>query len=584
MSLIDLDKIIDDRCGKDFLIKHKLLRKLIIYILGHILYIETINSFMESNSHYDSRQFINTVFEKLNFSYLISSSDLQKIPAEGKVICVANHPIGSLDGISLLKIMLDLRPDVKIITNDVLLNIDNLSEHFLPIKLDSRRAQCGNVNSIGEALVNECAVIMFPAAKVSRLKWFRITDSKWNKGAVYFARKFNSPVLPVFIGAKNSTLFYAVSIISKRLSMLLLAHELFNKKNRTMTVRIGDLIPARSFSSSFVTDSYQIKLLKKHLYRIGRKKKGVFITEKNVIHPVDRKLIKKELNDAPLIGFTKEGLKIYLTTKVESPQTLNEIARLREITFRHVGEGTGGKLDLDKYDSGYQHLIVWNDDELDIVGAYRIGHGESIMANSGIAGFYTSSLFDYSEDFTLSYIPESIELGRSFVQKKYWNTNALNYLWQGIGTYLTRYPEVRYMFGGVSISNNYPDHVKCLITYYFDKWYGDRENLAKSKRKFSIPEEIKTGLGLLLRTDNPKEDYKILKNMIKPLGYSIPVLYKHYADLCDPKGVRFLDFGVDASFENCVDGLILVDVKMIKEEKKQKFIRPSYSEKIMVPV
>lgn len=576
MSKISIEKIITDRYGEKFSSKPKIQKKVLVSVLNKILYVDTINNFIDEHNHLDAKHFINELFEKINFSFLISNSDLQKIPSEGKFICVANHPIGSLDSLSLLKAILEVRNDVKIIANDFLLHFDNLNQHLIPFRLDSAVAQVNNVSAMCQALENECALIIFPAATVSRLKWFKVVDSKWHKGAVYFAKKYQAPILPIFVDAKNSLLFYFVSALNKKLSMLLLVHELFNKKNKTIHIKIGDLIPAKAFSSTYINDIYQTKLLKKHVYTIGKNRKSIYVTEKNIIHPVDRKAIKSELNNATLLGFTKEGMKIFLTTKNVSPQTVNEIARLREMTFRKVGEGTGKKLDLDKYDNYYSHLIVWNDQELDIVGAYRIGLGSEIMERYGNDGFYTSTLFDFNDEFIKNYLPNSIELGRSFVQKKYWNTNALNYLWQGIGAYLANYPSVQFMFGGVSISNNYSDEAKELITYYFGKWFNDDLNLANSKRKFIIAEKNQKEYAALFCSDNPKGDYKILKKMIQPLGFSVPILFKHYSDLCKEKGVKFLDFGIDPDFENCVDGLILVDVTLIKEEKRLKFIKSDF--------
>ena len=268
-------------------------------------------------------------------------------------------------------------------------------------------------------------------------------------------------------------------------------------------------------------------------------------------------------------------MKIYLTTRENSPHTLNEIARLRELTFRKVGEGTGKKLDLDKYDSYYSHLIVWDDSELEIVGAYRIGIGAEILNKYGINGFYTSSLFNFNQKFIDEILPNSIELGRSFVQEKYWNTHALDYLWQGIGNFLFKNPEIKYMFGGVSISNSYPNHVIALIVYYFNKWYPAAANLASSKMKLTLKEKQLEEYSHLFFGQNAKDDFKILKKMLHLFGYSVPILYKHYSDLCFDNGVSFLDFSVDPDFKNCIDGLILIDVSKIKEEKKQRYLKPS---------
>ena len=556
----------------------RLLKEISAKILLRMLYAKKIEDFIKQNEHLDEKHFIGSLFDDLNFSYTVSNIDQEKIPSQGKVICVANHPIGSLDALSILKAVLDVRSDVKIIANEVLNNIQPLKNLIIPLKLDTKIPQRDSIVAIQKALQSDMAIIIFPAGTVSRLKGFKIYDSKWHSGAVRLANKYSVPVLPIFIEARNSFLFYLVSLINKKLSTLLLAHELFNKNNKRIQLKIGDVIPAKVFSKQMIDDDSQTKLLKKHVYLIGKNRKGIYSTEKNVIHPVERKLIKSELTNSKLLGLTHDNKKIYLTNKSSSPNTINEIARLRELTFRKVGEGTGKKLDIDKYDSHYSHLIVWDEAELEIIGAYRIGSGKYIMDKLDQNGFYTSTLFNFSHEFTNRYLNESIELGRSFVQSKYWNSNALNSLWQGIGAYLKYDPSVKYLFGGVSISNNYPLEAKELIVYYFNKWYGDNTQLVESKRKFVVSQYSLNIHNKLFNGASAKEDYKTLKHMLKPLGYAVPVLYKHYADLCKNGGVKYLDFGTDPDFENCIDGLILVDVNLIKEEKREKFINSnSYS-------
>ena len=548
------------------------LRSVFIKVLERILHIREINNFIGKNENTFDINFIDEIFEMLNFSFTISNKDIKKIPSEGKLICVANHPIGSLDSLSLIKLLFEIRTDVQIIANDILLNIDNIKKLLLPFKLDSKSIQRDNINSIKNALEDDKAIIIFPAAEVSRLSLLKVMDGKWHKGAVHFAKKFDAPILPIFIDAKNSIAFYIASIIHKEFSKVFLAHELFNKKNKNILIKVGDPIPSKAFTQGFINDKTHSKLLKKHVYLIGVNKKGIYNTEKNIIHPVDRKLIKKEVNNSQMLGTTKDNKQILLTTHDESPYILKEIARLREVTFRKVGEGTGKKLDLDKFDKYYKQLVVWDESELEIVGSYRLGVGNEIKNHFGTVGFYTSTLFNYSSTFEEEIMPNSVELGRSFVQKKYWNSQALHYLWQGIGAFLANNSSVKYLFGGVSISNSYPESTKNLMVYYFNKWFGCEKQLAISKNKFSIPNKFTKKYADQFNGDNYKQDYLILKNLMRHYGLTIPVLYKHYSELCENNGVKFLDFSVDKDFENCVDGLILVNVDQIKEEKKERYI------------
>ncbi len=572
MKPIDLKKNIIEKFDADFFKKPQVYQKFALFFLNKILLLHRINEFLIKHSYISAKNFIDEVFEELDFSSLISQKDLNKIPSEGRVICVANHPTGALDSLGLLRAVLQVRRDVKIVANDLLMCFENLNEHFLPFNIYDKVVQKENVKSIDDWLSRDHALIIFPAGTVSRLNWFRITDSKWQKGAVHFARRHNSPILPVWIQSKNSILFYTVSILSKKLSMLLFSYEFFNKKNKSFRIRIGDPIPSKVFCSSFINETYQTKILRKHVERVGKNKKGIFLTEKSVSPPTDARVIKKELNNANLLGATYNGMRIYLTNQQESPHCITEIARLRELTFRKVDEGTGKRLDMDKFDSHYSHIIVWNELDLDIVGSYRIVNGANIPSEFNEHAFYTSTLFHFNDDFKSNYLPYSIELGRSFVQQKYWNTNALSYLWQGIGAYLYKFPEVKFLFGGVSISSNYSRLAQELLIFYFNKWYGGNSGLAFSKQPFTISETKKAEYQTIFNSQNQKEDYRKLKEYLKTLGNSVPILYKHYTELCEKDGVSFLDFGYDPDFNNCVDGLILVDVKKIKREKIEKFV------------
>jgi putative hemolysin len=573
MFQINIEEIIRSRYTGFWDSKSLFVKKIIILFLNKILHTQRINKFVQQNSGLTNIRFIDELFESINFSYSLLEKDRLKIPSEGRLIIVANHPIGSLDSLALIKTIYDIRKDVKIVANEILYRIENIRTLLLPYNLESRSAQKNNILAIRESLENENAVIIFPAAEVSRIHFFKIKDARWNKGAVYFAKKLNAPILPVYIHARNSNLFYLISLIHKEFSKLLLVHELFNKQNRSITINIGHPIPAKAFANSFIDDSVQTKLLKKHVYLLPKNRQGIYSTERNIIHPVDRRLLRRELMDAQLLGSTKNDLKLILTNLNDSPNSLTEIARLREVTFRKVGEGTGNRYDLDSFDKTYKHLIVWDEKELEIVGSYRLGVGKDIYGASGKDGFYTSTLFTYSESFAQKYLGNSVELGRSFIQKKYWNTNALDYLWQGIGAYLSQNEYVKYLFGGVSISNSYPPQAKQMIIYFFAKWFGDSYGLAESKSRFVFSITDREDMNQLFSGSTMKEDYKILKRLLKPYGFTIPVLYKHYSDLCYEGGVKFLDFGIDPGFENCVDGLILVDVDLIKEEKKNRYLR-----------
>ncbi len=571
MKTINIAKVIEDKYPP-IMSWPGWIRRLVIRIFEKVLHLREVNNFLESHADVYGMPFIDGVFDMINFSFSLSHADTKKIPSEGRVICVSNHPIGSLDGLALLRAVSQIRPDVKIIANSVLLNIENLHEYFLPFTLDTPSAQKKNIQEIGAALEREEAVIIFPAAEVSRLVGFKVMDRRWHKGPIYFSKKFNVPILPMFVQAKNSCFFYAFSLVFMALSQVLLSHEMFNKKNKTIRIKVGDPIPAKAFSQGTINDKIQIKLLKRHVYLVGRGKEGIYQTEKNIIHPIEKVLLKKELNDAKLLGKTRDGKHLLITTLQESPNVLKEIARLREVTFRKVGEGTGKVLDMDKYDKYYKHIVVWDDDALEIVGSYRIGFGKEIMDKYGENGFYTTELFENEPDFVKEVMPIGAELGRSFVQKKYWNTQALHVLWLGIGAFLADNPDIKYLFGPVTISNNYPDAAKKLMVYYFNKWYGPQKYKAKGTEEFVLTKSDIDRYDEVFTGETYREDFRTLKNLLKPFGFSVPILFKHYTELCQGDGAQFLCFNIDVDFESCVDGYLLIEVDKIRQDKKDRYI------------
>jgi putative hemolysin len=545
------------------------LKEFFFFLLEKIIHQNKMNDFIVKNSDKKNFDFIDEVLDYLDFSFQVSGKDRNKIPSEGKLICVSNHPLGGLDGLILLKMFSEIRNDVKIVVNNILIHIENLKDLFVPFDIESKRAGKESVESVGSALNNGEAVIFFPSGEVSRFTISGIKDYRWNKGAVYFAEKYNAPVLPVYISGKNSLLFYFISLLNKRLSAALLPHELFNKKSKVATIKIGDYIPASSFSSSIYKKKYQIKLLKKHVYLIAKNKK-LYNTERNVIHPVNKKLLKKQLNNCEVLGFTEDKKTILIADFDNCPDVIREISRLREITFRKVGEGTGKRMDADMFDSIYKHLILWDEKELEVVGSYRIGICKDIIQKFGIVGLYTNTLFSFTG--LKEILPHSIELGRSFIQSKYWTTNALDYLWQGIGAFLLKYEEIKFMFGGVSLSNSFNEEARGLIVYFYNKWFGSA-GFASAKSRYVISHSFKKELNAIFDNVEYKEGLKILKKKLKFWGFSIPMLYKQYSELCEPGGVKFLDFGVDPNFNNCVDGLILVEIDKIKFSKKERYMQ-----------
>jgi hypothetical protein len=318
---------------------------------------------------------------------------------------------------------------------------------------------------------------------------------------------------------------------------------------------------------------------RRHLFRLGKSKlkqhsnkerKPLFDTYETVVHPVSRSLLKRQLYKSELLGETADGKKIFLHDAQENDVVLTEVGRLRELTFRTVEEGTGGKIDIDKYDRYYRHIILWDDSDLEIVGAYRVGEGSRILRQLGLKGLYTTTLFDFSASLQ-NLLPQSLELGRSFVQPRYWGRRSLDYLWYGIGAYLRNHPEIRYLFGPVSLSNAYPAASKELIVSFYQHQFGSSQALAKPLMPFELSRETRAFAAQRFSADY-KTGFETLNRELERYGVKVPTLYKQYSELCDDRGCEFLAFNIDPEFNYCVDSLILVDLDKVKIKKRQRYI------------
>ena len=567
--MINVERVINDKYPS-FAEKPSAIKKTTLFILRRLFHEQEVNNFLGENDNCQGFEFIDKVLDYFNFTYSLTNKDLMNIPSSGRVLIIANHPLGALDGLALLKMIGEIRKDVRIVANDMLASFTQLSPLLLPVDNLNRSTRKQEIANINNALHNEEAVIVFPAGEVSRAGAMGIKDNHWNQGYLHFAKKTNSPLLPIFIGGKNSSLFYTVSGINKALASLLLPREMFNKRAMNLIFKVGEPIPYSQLEKLPLSASEKSKLVRKHLYRLAKGRKPLFKTEKTIAHPQGRQALKKELKQSELLGETADGKRIYLFDYQADSDVMREVGRLREVSFRCVGEGTGEKLDLDRYDSHYRHLILWDEEELEIVGAYRLAEAWR-MNNSEDNQLYSSTLFDYSPAMQ-QFFEQGIELGRSFVQPKYWGKRSLDYLWYGIGAYLKRHPEVRYMFGPVSLSNSYPQHAKDLLVYFYSLYFPDNDALGKSLTPYRIKQEVVSELQKLFSGANYKEDFRTLKQQMDFLNCTVPTLYKQYADVCQEGGVRFLDFGVDADFNFCVDGLVLVDTDYLKQKKRARYI------------
>lgn len=285
--------------------------------------------------------------------------------------------------------------------------------------------------------------------------------------------------------------------------------------------------------------------------------------------PERKNRLLHELNRAEKLGATSDGKLIFLFEYFHNSAVMRELGRLRELTFRAVGEGTGKLRDIDCYDQNYKHIVLWDPAATEIVGAYRIGEAHTLPVENCRKDLYTNELFSYRDSFNPIFT-KGVELGRSFIQPQYWRKRGLDYLWQGIGAYLINHSNTRYLFGAVSISNDYPSLAKQQIVGHYKYFHS-----SKSIREYACainPFQLDRATYESRRGLSREQSNQELKASLRRQGVSLPVLYKHYVELCDAQGVNFIDFNVDPDFAFCVDGLILVDLQHIKAAKRCRYL------------
>ncbi len=541
-------------------------------ILRTMLFETEIQDFAQRYPHLKGLDLVEQILDHFSLNCEMVEGDLENIPSQGPVVLVANHPIGSLDGLALLRTVASVRPDVRVVASQLLSYIGPLKNLFFSVDNFSNRTRRNQLAAIQEHLAAEGAIIMFPAGEVSRMSLKGIRDGHWHSGFIRMAAKARAPIVPIHISGRNSNLFYLSSLIYRPLSTLLLVREMFRQHGNRLRFRIGAQIPYSTWSQGEWQPNDLAARFRRHVYRLGHGKPGCFSGEKPIALPEERSLLKRALESCETLGTTPDGKKIYLYRRGSEDYVpiLRELGRLREIAFRAVGEGTGKRRDLDSFDDDYLHLVLWDERELEIVGAYRFTPTARLLAEKDIGSLYSHSLFHYGEEMA-PVLASGIELGRSFIQPKYWGKRGLDYLWLGIGAYLARYPEYRYLFGPVSLSSTLPSTARDLLIAFYRLHFAPSQMLARSRRPYpaSLPDVLRQFEG-----DDYQQDLTRLKSMLSNMGCSIPTLYKQYSEVCEPGGVQFIDFGVDPDFNNCVDGLVLVDLQQLKPSRYQRYIAP----------
>ena len=565
-AMIELEQRLQQRFPQWFRGRRAVIARPLVRGLGRWSRLDVIDAFLAANRGLRGFDFVAAALQFLGARYQVDPVALARIPAQGRVLVVANHPSGALDALALLDAVGTVRRDVRIVANDVLSALDNIGELLLPVRILGGRPSADSLRAIDAALARDECVIVFPAGEVSRLGPRGVRDTRWRRGFLRFARGCDAPVLPVRIQARNSALFYGASALFKPAGTALLVSEMFARRARRIVLRIGQprRIPADADGAVLLRD------IRRELYALGTRREQAAAPgdagPEPVAAEVDPALVRAGIAGLRSLGETSDGKQIRVGALAADAPLLREIGRLRELTFRAVGEGTGRSLDLDPWDSWYEHIVLWDAGAARIAGAYRIARGAPVLAAHGIRGLYTASLFDYADD-AIARIAQGMELGRSFVAPDYWGSRSIDYLWQGIGAYLRAHPKVRYLFGAVSISAALPPAAREQIAAHYTHYFGGDAGEVVSKRPFAYRAAQPRDAAVDAETA-----FRVLKANLDALGAQVPMLYKQYTELCEPGGARFLAFGVDPDFSDAVDGLIEVDIQRMRPKKRQRYL------------
>jgi putative hemolysin len=552
------------------------------WILLKTLRVSRLNEIYEKHQEKKDIDFLNAILKEVKIEFEIPEEDINRIPKDGAFITVSNHPLGGIDGILLLKLLLERRSDYKIIANFLLHRIEPLKKYVMPVnpfedKKDVQSSLIG-VKSALLHLKNGNPLGIFPAGEVSTFKEGQLViDKPWEAGAVKLIKKANVPVIPIYFHAKNSKLFYLLSSISGTLRTAKLPSELLSQKDRIIKVRIGKPISVKEQENyDDINDFHNFIRRKTYMLSNSFEKQGNILKNynlkinnkapENIISPIAAENLEKEielLNASDRLLLSNKNYKVYLAESKEIENILLEIGRLREITFREVGEGTNKAIDLDSFDNFYRHLFLWDDEAKKIVGAYRMGFGKEIFENFGIEGFYVNELFKIEQEL-FGMMRSTIEMGRAFIIKEYQQKPMpLFLLWKGIINVTLRNPEYKYLMGGVSISNQFSNFSKSLMIEFMKSNYYDpyiaQYVRPKKEYKVKLKDADKDFVFDTTQADMNKFD-KIIDE-IEPGNLRLPVLLKKYVK----QNAKLVAFNVDPKFNNSVDGLMYIRIADLPE-------------------
>lgn len=511
--------------------------------------------------------FVAGLLDKLDVRIDISPRDLANIPSTGPVVAVCNHPFGILDGIIIAEVLTRVRPDVRILTSRMLGDLDELAPLcFFVDPFDKPENRATNARGLRNSIAHLRAgglLMIFPAGEVSHfdVKTRSVCDPEWNVTAARLIQLSGARALPMHIAGENSLGFQMLGLLHARLRTAALPAQLLNKRGKLVNVRVAAPIPAAAMQQFDASGLTRYLRLRSRLLAHRNQPAPVRADAFEPIAPAaPPELWLHEIAGLPAdCHLAAAGdLSVYCAEAAQIPALLHEICRLREVTFRAVGEGTGKALDRDRYDLTYRHLFVWNRATSEVVGAYRVGDVPALLRRSGAAGLYTTSLFKFQHGF-LERLGPALELGRSFVRLEYQRQfTPLLLLWKGIGALVSRRPEYKTLIGAVTMSNQYSAGSRELMARYFEmrERTGGLLAAVRPRHKLRGGSLGKRECASLCALVPEAEDLSIPISDLELDGKGLPILIQQYVKL----GGKLLAFSVDPRFGDALDAFVLLDL------------------------
>ena len=547
-----------------------------------------INRLFDGAADYQGREFADHLLENMGITIDVSPEQLENIPKEGGFVLVSNHPFGGIEGVMLLSAIAKVRPDFKVMANFILSHIPNLKECFFAVnpfeKNPEWKSSVGGIKGAIRHIAEGKGLGVFPAGEVSRYHGHDYPeDLPWATSIARIIKNANVPVIPVFWEGRNSKLFYAVDKIHPMMGTARLTKELINKHDTCFNLQIGKpILPS------------EIKLYENPKDLAAYLRSRSYALEANIPAKVDEKPnVKQAEIDAPTdlslmlseleaireksFLYSASDYDCYLADYEDIPNLMHEIARLREETFRAIGEGTGKSLDQDEFDKHFKQMILWDKVKQKIAGCYRLGIGSEIIPRFGIKGFYVSTLVNIDESFS-DKLCHTIELGRSFVSLEYQKeVLPLMLLLRGLSDVVVRYPEINHFIGPVSISAWYPKFYLSLIARFVSEKHAVEDELkgkVTPKTPF-VPDFLTVDADVLLQNNMNGVDKfdKFLFRLSNGL-YRLPTLFKKYLKL----NAKFLCFNVDPDFNDTLDALLFLTFTDFPEDEVMPLFRDSSDE------